>query len=236
MKRKLSLSFLGALCMLLVCISCSKDTEEELLSDVDLNTIDYFKEIALGFEFGNASEVTRKWDSDMKLFIGGNPSQELLAELDAVKNEINTLVTDGFQLTIVNDSTESNFYVFFGTGNDYSTMFPSQTNLVGSNLGLFSIFWDNTSFFTYGHMYVDIERTDPIAQKHLLREELTQSLGLAKDSSLYPLSIFQSEWTTTNSYTPIDRAIIQLLYHPDMRPGLDATAVDPILRDILSNN
>lgn len=236
MKRKLSLSFLGALCMLLVCISCSKDTEEELLSDIDLNTIDYFKEIALGFEFGNASEVTRKWDSDMKLFIGGNPSQELLAELDAVKNEINMLATDGFQLTVVNDSTQSNFYVFFGTGNDYSAIFPSQTNLVEGNLGLFSIFWDNTNFFTYGHMYVDTERADPMAQKHLLREELTQSLGLAKDSSLYPLSIFQSEWTTTNSYTPIDRAIIQLLYHPDMRPGLDATAVDPILRDILSNN
>ena len=31
-------------------------------------------------------------------------------------------------------------------------------------------------------MYVDIVRADMNEQKHLLREELTQSLGLARDS------------------------------------------------------
>ena len=82
-------------------------------------------------------------------------------------------------------------------------------------------------------MYVDIERADLPAQKHLLREELTQSLGLARDSSWYLESIFQSEWTTTNSYSDIDKELIRLLYHPRMRQGLDAERVDGVLTDIL---
>jgi hypothetical protein len=58
-------------------------------------------------------------------------------------------------------------------------------------------------------------------------------MGLAKDSSLYPESIFQSAWTTTTSYAPIDKDLIRLLYHPKMSTGLNETQVDEILREIL---
>ena len=81
-------------------------------------------------------------------------------------------------------------------------------------------------------MYVDTERANAIEQRHLLREEFTQSLGLAKDSERYPSSIFQSDWTRTTSYTELDRELIRLLYHPDMVSGLDATAVEALIREI----
>ncbi len=71
-------------------------------------------------------------------------------------------------------------------------------------------------------------------QKHLLREEFTQSLGLARDSQLYMESIFQSNWTTTIKYAPIDRDLIRLLYHPKMSVGLNEFEVDNALREILS--
>jgi hypothetical protein len=63
-------------------------------------------------------------------------------------------------------------------------------------------------------MYVDIYRcTELDAQKHLLREELTQSLGLFNDSYKYENSIFQQRWTTTTEYADIDKKIIQILYN-----------------------
>ena len=74
-------------------------------------------------------------------------------------------------------------------------------------------------------MYVDIYRANTIEQRHLLREELTQSLGLAKDSFKYPNSIFQSSWTQTLNYMEIDKDMIRY-YHPNMSTGLNALAVE----------
>ena len=84
-------------------------------------------------------------------------------------------------------------------------------------------------------MYVDIQRANAQEQMHLLREELTQSLGLGKDSEKYPNSIFQSSWTQTTEYLPIDRELIRLLYHPEMKIGLNDIAVEELLIEILQN-
>jgi hypothetical protein len=63
-------------------------------------------------------------------------------------------------------------------------------------------------------MYVDIYRCESLdGQKHLLREELTQSLGLFNDSYKYENSIFQQRWTETTEYAPIDRVLIDMLYN-----------------------
>jgi hypothetical protein len=84
-------------------------------------------------------------------------------------------------------------------------------------------------------MYVDIFRANEQAQWHLLREELTQSLGLAQDSERYLNSIFQINWTIISSYSQIDKDIIRLLYHPNMKVGLNENEVDLLLRPILLN-
>jgi len=217
--------------------SCRKDQEDPApqpeLSAYELEVIDYFKDIALGFEFGSVSQITRKWESEMKIFIGGRPSTELLTEVEKIKTEINDLATDGFEISITKDSVASNYYLFLGDAQSYVKIFPSSENLVSSNWGLFSVFWHSGSILDSGHMYVDVERANLQEQKHLLREELTQSLGLAMDSPLYNESIFQSAWTTTTEYASIDKDLIRLLYHPDMQRDLNAEQVDQLLREIL---
>ncbi len=226
------------LSLIVILSSCSKEediivTPKSELTTYQSDVIFYFKEIALGLEFGNASKITRKRTSTMRIFVGGTPDSEHFGELEKIKNEINTLATDGFSIEIVTDSVQSNFYIFFGSGNEYGAIFPSLSSLINSNWGLFSIFWNNDSEITTGYMYVDIERANPAAQKHLLREELTQSLGLAKDSFLYQTSIFQQDWTTTNEYADIDKDLIRLLYHPDMSVGLNSSQVNDVLTNIL---
>lgn len=235
MKNKYLLLF--SLCILILISSCSKDDEDLLpepeLSEYEIEVIDYFKDIALGFEFGNASHITRKWDSDLKVFIGGEPSTELINEFEKIRTEINELVTDGFKVTIVNDSLQSNYYIFLGSGTEYAEMYPNLSTLINSNWGLFHLRWNGQNKFISGHMYVDIMLTTLIEQKHLLREEFTQSLGLARDSPLYMESIFQSTWTRTVEYAPIDKDLIRLLYHPEMSIGLNEMQVDNVLKDIL---
>jgi hypothetical protein len=231
---KYHLFFIGAL--LLVFASCKKDQmvpEPRELTDYDLEVIEYFKDIALGFEFGGASRITRKWGSKMTVYVGGRPTLELLDELEQIRTEINTLATDGFTMEVVSDSTQANYYLFFGSADEYAEIYPGQADLAESNWGLFNVFWNGNNHLNRGYMYVDIERADPTAQKHLLREELTQSLGLARDSDAYPESIFQASWTTTTEYAMIDEDLIRLLYHPEMPVGLSAMQADAVLRDIL---
>ena len=228
-----------SLLIIILISSCSKDDEDILpeseLSEYKIDVIEYFKDIALGFEFGNASNVTRKWSTEIKVFIGGESSSELLTEFENIRTEINELATDGFKIMVVNDSLQSNYYIFFGAGTKYAEMFPNESNLVNSNLGLFYVNWNGQNQFYSGHMYVDIIRANSIEQKHLLREEFTQSLGLAKDSPLYLESIFQSARTTTTEYATIDKDLVRLLYHPDMGIGLNETQVDQVLTNILIN-
>ncbi len=61
MTNKLLLLFIFT--SLILITSCSKDNQGILipseLSDYELEVVDYFKDIALGFEFGNASKITR---------------------------------------------------------------------------------------------------------------------------------------------------------------------------------
>jgi hypothetical protein len=221
------------LILLFSILSCSEDEDISLnLNEYDLEVISYFKDIALGFEFGSASEVTRKWCSELKIFIGSNVSTELSEELNKIVNEIENLTTDNLSIQIVNDSSLSNYYIYFGSGEKYASIFPSQENYINSNWGLFSVWWTNNCI-DRGHMYVDIFRANNTEQKHLLREEFTQSLGLAKDSNRYPFSIFQSSWTRTLAYTDLDKDLIRLLYHPKMKTGLDVISVDEKLREIL---
>lgn len=221
--------------IILLIISCSKESEinDSDLTEYDLMVIDYFKEIALGFEIGIASKITRKWGNDMKIYISGQKEDELVEELNKIVYELNQLSTDGFGIKIVEDSLSSNYHLFLGTGKQYGQLYPSHEIFTRTNVGLFTVSWDRTNHINHGHMYVDIERSDKVIQKHLLREELTQSLGLGNDSPLYIESIFQSASTMTTDFAQIDRDLIRLLYHPKMVVGLDDLMSDKILREIL---
>lgn len=228
--------------ILLFFVSCSDSgtgSDDSGLTQDQQNVIQYFKEVSLGFEFGSAPEITRKWDQDIVVFVGGEENTMLRSELDIVVGELNNLISeDNVEITVTADSTEAvNYYVFFGTGEEYAEIEPRAQNFVDSNFGLFFV---NTSTTTNhivrGTMYVDTYRPAPQQQRHLLREELTQSLGMAKDSARYSDSIFNSNFSVAvTEFSKYDEAVIQLLYHPSMSTGLDAAGVDSVLREIIGD-
>jgi len=215
--------------------------------------IQFFKEVALGTEYGDNFQVTQKWSHAMNIFVGGSQNDELLSELKLIKNEINELVTNGFSVNIVNDSLQSNFYLFFGSPQDYTNLFPGEyENVIVNNFGLFHIYTDHNFEIISGHMYVNSYLEDPKLKKHILREELTQSLGLPKDlqydlgnifvgcdfiaetfTNAIKNSIFYEGMSSLNSYNWADKLIIRLLYQPNMSAGLDVDRVDGVLRRIL---
>ncbi|MBQ0732825.1 DUF2927 domain-containing protein [Aquimarina celericrescens] len=222
--------------------SCSKDDEMIVnddniseFSEYEFNVINYFKEIALGSENGTASKITRKWTSTMRIFVDGEVTLANQRALNSIVSEINNLVSDGFEIEIVDNLEQSNYHMFFGSAREFVAIYPYHSERVIENWGLFRFYINESNEIIQGHMYVDIERANEIEQRHLLREELTQSLGLARDSYTYLNSIFQQNWTTTTQYAEIDKDLIRLLYHPDMRIGLNNDEVRPVLEEIIRN-
>ena len=143
----------------------------------------------------------------MKIYVDGKTNDKLDKELKQIVSELNELINT-IDIEIVSDISESNMYIYFGSYLDFHKIKPkTDLDILKSNLGYFNK-KDNS-----GYMYVDIYRTNIEEQKHLLREELTQSLGLFDDSYKYPESIFYQGWTTTTKYAPIDRELIDMLYN-----------------------
>ncbi len=175
---------------------------------------DYFKEIALSTEFStqDKGEICR-WKNDMNIFVAGEKPEELMNELNRIVEELNDLI-DPININIVSNRSKSNYTILFGSQHQYNKLEPGNKTLVEQNWGLFVV--NGGTEINEGTMYVDIYRCESLdGQKHLLREELTQSLGLFNDSYKYDDSIFQQRWTETTEYAPIDRQLIKMLYNFD---------------------
>ena len=131
------------------------------------------------------------------------------SELKKIVGELNDII-DPINIRIVSNKSDANIFIYIGGcenfKQNYKVFYPE---LLVKNWGYFEIIPND-----YAVINVDINRAkDASAQKHLLREELTQSLGLLNDSYDYPESIFYQGWTTTTEFAPIDVELIDMLYN-----------------------
>ena len=86
-------------------------------------------------------------------------------------------------------------------------------NTIEYNWGVFWIKRNNETIVS-SKIFIDTKRPRSLLQqKHLLREELTQSLGFSNDSYKYENSIFQQRWTEVTEFSQIDKEIIKLHYN-----------------------
>ncbi len=221
-------SFIFLLCLFSVC--CVTYDEPTPLPEQTQNSyiysdkeIEYFTEIALGTEYGNNVQVIRKWDSDIRIKINGNPREKDMEAVNQVISDINGIIGDKIFLTIVN--TNENIKINFVPLSDFSIC-----NAKPGNYGYFNCRWRNNVIYECD---ICIATDDSLLQEersHMIREELTQSLGLMKDSFKYRDSIFYEGWTQTLNYSEIDRKMIEILYSNDIRPGMSKVEVEGILK------
>ncbi len=169
--------------------------------------LDYYDEIVMSNEFEGRRDSEFKWTTDMKIYVEGEPTTELLSELNRIVGELNDIINP-IDLVVVNNRNEANMFVYFGSPDEFANAHPTiNRSRLNENWGYFSVKPNQ------GMMYVDVYRANDVEQKHLLREELTQSLGLMNDSYKYPESIFYQDWTTTTEFAPIDKELIDMLYN-----------------------
>ena len=172
----------------------------------------YYKKVAFGNEFTNDTSGERKWENDVKIFVLGKKDPELMIELTKIVKELNDLIIP-INIQVVDNKDNANVLVIFGSKQDFINLDKTIEPYVKLNEGLFKINHEGKKI-TNGEMYVNTEGTlTEKEKKHLLREELTQLLGLCNDSYRYKSSIFYQGWTDTTEYAEIDKELIKLLYN-----------------------
>jgi hypothetical protein len=192
--------------------------------------INYFLEVALKSEYGNSQPMIKKWERDINIKVLGSPTPEDLRTLQSVIDELNTLVS-GIQLQIVSvaegqnphvPGNSPNLEIYFVPESKFSHYEPNYQPL---NYGFFWDWWNDDKVIQAGRIMISTVGITQQERSHLIREELTQSLGLMEDSEQYRDSIFYQGWTDTTHYAAIDKVLIEMLYRPEIRPGMTKSQV-----------
>ncbi len=204
------------------------ETDDVALVDMVLSEEQrYFLEVALGSEFGNADPLIRRWERPLRLTIEGDTPEVLLVEAQTVVDELRELVPQ-LDIRWVEALEDANVHIFFGPYKEYASRYaPRAAQRLRRNWGYFTVQWfANRQGIERASLYVDTHRArDDDQRRHLLREELTQVLGLMADSKRYPDSIFYQHWSTTTAYSELDKQLIKMLYSDDIHSGMGREAL-----------
>ncbi len=180
--------------------------------------IDYFTEIAFGAEFGTSSPLLRRWrlDAGPRIRINGSPSPGDLLVLDSVIVEI------------VGDYASVEMH--FVPEASFRGILPQAPP---GNIGIAWVWWDPADDYLFESVVlISTDESEP-RRAHVIREEITQMLGLLQDSFLYPRSVFYQGPSFVGEYLPIDRAVIEILYRPELTVGTPLLESAQVARTLL---
>ena len=188
----------------------------------------YFNEVCLDAEFAHSGDPSRlqKWISPITYCIHGDPTPEDLDALNGFTAWLNTI--EGFPgIYQTQEPAEANLRIHFCNRDE-------MIDLMGS--GFYGMDGAVTFWYMEDVIYDAIicYRTD--LDQHLrnsvILEEIYNGLGPIQDTSLRPDSIIYSEFSEPQELTPMDELILRLLYHPDIRCGMDMAACEEVIRNL----
>lgn len=224
-------------------ISFFKQNEKYIPTKYETELIDYFNEIALKSEYFDNPEKITKWRKVMSLFIYKESDfDEQMIVINDVIESINNISADGFRIEITKDYTKANAFLYLCQKEKIKDLAPKFYDILNesityeySGFSYIEFKWTN---FTITKALMFVDTNFPISyQKHAIREELTQSIGLSNDSNRYPNSIFyESDTDSVNyEYSKMDIALINFLYNPKMKPGYNRKSAELVIKKILQN-
>ena len=193
------------------------------------DVIRYFNEICLDAEFvtgGGDPTRIQKWNSPIYYHIFGSPTAEDMTQLQSFTEYLNGIY--GFPgIYETENEYDANLKIHFC---DFDTMIDILgDNFYGCDGGV--TFW-----YEYDVIYdaVICYRTDlsQTVRNSVILEEIYNGLGPVQDTVLRPDSIVFSDFSDPQELSQVDELLLQLLYHPDIQCGMNATECDAVIREL----
>ena len=166
-------------------------------------------------EFGARRSHTVRWTHSPTLaIIGGSDAHHALA--GTIIADLSAAIAP-LSITLIEDSADADIRLYFAPAEALPALAQDEGfSFVPGNDGMFWTWWDRSSSLTDAVILInDSHAAESAWMRHLLLEELTQSLGLMNDSPHFPQSVFYETATASGSATvlpPLDLHTIALLY------------------------
>ncbi len=211
-------------------------------------TFDYFMEVAHKIEGLAGDRPIRKWGvreglgHEIFVYVSKLDSsfeRDMFAELEQIVAEVNNL-TDEVNLKIIEGDPQTSYElnalrIYLGNIAGYKTHIEPEASVDSVTSDGFFVYHSvgNTSEVVRGSVWVDtVTVFDKQRMKHVLREEVTQVLGLTNDSNRYEDSIFFQGDSQTTSYSKGDRDLLRILHHPDIKVNMSKAQTQAVLDTI----
>ncbi len=180
----------------------------------------WVEEVTLGPEYGGSGKVCSRWVKTPKLSVFGATSeqQEVVASSLAHLNETlaNTPIKR-IELLSPNDSG-ANILVYFAPLRELPRLAKKHGfEYVEGNWGFFWTFW-NRHRINRAIVLLASDKLRGKLLRHFTLEEITQSLGLLNDSSIFSDSIFYARQSNTQYLSERDKRLIIFFYN-HIQPG-----------------
>ena len=190
--------------------------------------LNYFYEVGFGSELGRSDNTIAKWTNSINIYIGGGRPEDR-SEIQEIIEELKTLT--GLSINIVDDHNQSNLKIIYTSTNSFTAHCGSyKPSTHGVQQGLFCNEWKEPgNVIVQGKVLIDNSLSSQVIRSHLVREELTQCLGLMQDSYAYPDSIFQQTSTSVTEFSELDKEVIRILYDHRLQPGMTKAEVIRVL-------
>lgn len=211
------------------------DEEDGLLSNEQQRTITDFETVVVRDTPGFAGAVN-KWQGTIKVFLDGNIAEEFTARVRARNTTLNSLMTDGTKIELVDTRAASDVHIYMGPADQIENLWPNLYAVVsGGGIKGVAILdeidenyvtqkariWlsegnESLYFHEFGHVlgFGHIDRCDP-------EDEDNNSL-------MCPVAIIGL------NLSPFDQDLIRFTYDPAMLPGTQEAEVFAIIEKIIT--
>ena len=186
--------------------------------------IGYFMDVAIGAEFGDKAQVIKKWHQPIKFKISGSPTKQDMETLKALTAELKQL-SSNINIQASQAEENHNCVIHFIPKKQFRDVIKKAER----NCNGYMAFWWKRQYAIRKAIVLIASDIRQGVRSCVIREEVTQSLGIARDSNKYRDSVFHTR-TDVPSYSEMDKFVITTLYRNDIKAGMALATVKKILK------
>ncbi len=193
------------------------------------DVIIYFNEVCLDSEFSTGSgdpAVIQKWTDPIYYSIEGDYTEEDIATLEKFQGWLNAM--DHFPGIHREINGNANLKITFCSQSEMK-------DLIGNNYGDldgYVSYWYDEHNRIYDEIIYYRTDIDQHLRNSVIIEEIYNGLGPVQDTSLRSDSIAWQEFSQPQWMSPEDELILNLLYHPSIRLGMNAEECEQVIRQL----
>jgi hypothetical protein len=210
----------------------SNENSESKLS-ADKKFEEWALDVILGQEFGKSEFVVHRWKTAPTVSVFGADERQKKTVQESVAHLNQVLSKTRFGRIEFTDDEDDNadLLIYFAPIRSFAEIAKKHDfKLMVNNEGCFSLKWNAQKEITNGYVLLASDRLRRQSDlRHIVLEEITQSMGLMNDSSTFRNSIFYAGKGGPEKLTQQDQLLLRILYS-NLKPGAKRPTVLAAIR------